>query len=304
MRDLHRPAVDGRRDRRQFLGLMSAAAGAIVVGCEGGGGGPTRPTLVHVDSRLLGALDREPVADGAVVHYTDANGTAATTDVDVGGRFVLEALFGSFLRVTAEGYGTRAATPVDRVGPELFLVPLRDRALAERVRQVFLAYSSGLIRLPSLNLTAGERSRTMRVWFSPDLPQAYRDVVLEYMDRASEFTAGGLDLASVAAEEHPILDTPEDGLFKFRVDTALAEDAVTLVKSNTSVISGSSTTFRPGLSGARLRQVAGQEILTAWGAIGASPNGGLMAQGAPPEDPRDVAMATIAYRLEPGYVWG
>ncbi len=290
-------------DRRECLRLLGLAAGALAVGCESHGRGPVTPQPVQVTSRLLGALDREAIHTGVSIEYTDARLLPVSTGVDGDGRFTLETIFGSSIRVVAEGYGTRSATPIDLIGPELFLVPRQDPVLAERVHQVFLAHGGGLIRLPSHNLTAGERGRTMSVLFEPILPESYRDAVLEVLQRSSEFSAGGLDYGAVAIREGPVLDTPEDGLFKFRLSEAIAEDAVTLVKANTKVISGSSTTFRPGLSGPRLRDVAAHELLTAWGAIGSSSNGGLMDPGAGSEDPRDVAMVTIAYRLEAGYVW-
>ena len=305
MRDRRRSTVGPGSDRRECLRLMGLAVGAMATGCVAAcdGRGPVTPETLRIESRLLGALDREPIRTGVSIGYTDARILAASTGVDGEGRFAIETIRGSSIRVTAEGYGTRAATPIDVIGPELFLIPRRDPVLYDRVRAVFLGYSNGLVRLPTRNLTAGERSRTMSVLFEPNLPDTYREAVLEYLGRSREFTAGGLDLGTVAVHEGPVIDSPEDGLLKFRLSAALAEDAVTLVKSNTSVISGSSTTFRPGLQGSRLRNVAGHEILTAWGAIGSSPNGGLMDPGARPEDPRDVPMVTIAYRLEAGYIW-
>lgn len=303
MANSHRSTAGLRTDRRECLRLLGLAAGALAVGCESGGRGPVTAQPARVTSRLLGALDREAIHAGVSIDYTDARLLPASTGVDGEGRFTLETIFGSSIRVTADGYGTRVATPIDVIGPELFLIPRRDAVLYDRVHQVFLAYDSGLIRLPSRNLTAGERGRTMTVLFEPILPAAYRDAVLEALQRSNEFSAGGLDLGAVAIREGPVIDTPEDGLFKFRLSEAIAEDAVTLVKANTSVISGSSTTFRPGLSGTRLRDVAGHEVLTAWGAIGSSSTGGLMDPSARHEDPRDVAMVTIAYRLDAGYVW-
>lgn len=292
-------------DRRECLRLLGLAAGAVASGavaaCDGRG--PVTPEPVRIESRLLGAVDREAVHSGVAIAYTDAQALAASTGVDGDGRFTIETIRGSSIRVTAEGYGTRAATPIDVIGPELFLIPRRDPVLYDRVRAVFLRYSSGLVRLPTRNLTAGERSRTMSVLFEPSVPETYRDAILGFLGRSGEFTAGGLDLGTVAVREGPVIDSPEDGLFKFRLGASMAEDAVTLVKSNTGVISGSSTTFRPGLQGARLRDVAGHEILTGWGAIGSSSNGGLMDPGARPEDARDVPMVTIAYRLEAGYLW-
>ncbi len=303
MRSFSRSTAGLPTDRRDCLRLLGLAAGALALGCESGSGGPVTPQPVRVTSRLLGALDREAIHTGASIEYTDARLLTASTGVDGEGRFTLETIFGSSIRVTAEGYATRAATPIDVIGPELFLIPRQDPALADRVHQVFLGQGSGLVRLPSGNLTAGERSRTMTVWFESSLPETYREAVLATLDRASEFTAGGLDFGAIAIREGAVLDTPEDGLFKFRLSETIAQDAVTLVKANTNVISGSSTTFRPGLSGLRLRDVAGHELLTAWGAIGSSPNGGLMDPGARSEDARDVPMVTIAYRLEAGYVW-
>ena len=305
MRNRRQSAVGPCCDRRECLRLLGFAAGAVATGCVSGceGRGPVEPEPVRIASRLLGAVDREAVHSGVAIGYTDARLLAASTGVDGEGRFQIETVRGSTIRVTADGYGTRAATPIDVIGPELFLIPRRDPFLYDRVRGVFLGSSSGLVRLSSRNLTAGERSRTMTVLFAPDLPETYREAVLEYLGRASEFTAGGLDLGSIAVREGPVLDTPEDGLFKFRLGSSVAGDAVTLVKANTSVISGSSTTFRPGLQGSRLRDVAGHEVLTSWGAIGSSPNGGLMDPVTRPEDPRDVPMVTIAYRLEAGYLW-
>jgi hypothetical protein len=305
MRNLCRSVAGTCCDRRECLRLLSLAAGAVttgfVAGCDGRG--PVAPEPVRIESRLLGAVDREAVYAGVTIAYTDARALAASTSVDGEGRFTIETIRGSSIRVTAEGYGPRAATPIDLIGPELFLIPRRDPLLYERVRQVFLGFSNGLVRLSSRNLTAGERSRTMTVLFEPGLPDAYREAVLDFLRRAEEFSAGGLDLATVAVREGPVIDSPEDGLFKFRLSASIAEDAVTLVKSNTSVISGSSTTFRPGLQGSRLRDIAGHEVLTSWGAIGSSPNGGLMDPGTRPEDARDVPMVSIAYRLEAGYIW-
>ena len=280
---------------------MGGVATGCIAGCDASG--PVAPEPLRIESRLLGALDREAIHAGVEIGYTDARLLTASTGVDGDGRFSIETVQGSTIRVTADGYGTRAATPIDVIGPELFLIPRRDPILYDRVRGVFLGYSNGLVRLSSRNLTAGERSRTMTVLFAPDLPEAYREAVLDYLARAGEFSAGGLELATVAIREGPVIDSPEDGLFKFRLSASIAEDAVTLVKANTSVISGSSTTFRPGLQGLRLRDVAGHEVLTSWGAIGTSPNGGLMDPGTRPEDARDVPMVSIAYRLEAGYVW-
>ena len=68
------------------------------------------------------------------------------------------------------------------------------------------------------------------------------------------------------------------------------------------MISGASTTLGAGLAGARLRDVVGHEVLRSWGGLGDSPNGGLRAPGALPEDALDAPMLRIAYRLEAGYL--
>jgi hypothetical protein len=303
MRNRRRAAVGPGIDRRECLGLLGLAAGALATGCSGGDRNPVRPEPVRLSSRLLGALDRETIHAGVSIAYTDTGVVPASTGVDADGRFTIETIRGSTIRVSADGYETRVATPIDVIGPELFLVPRRDPILYDRVRAVFRGYGDGMVRLPSLNLSAGERRRTMTVQFESNLPQAYRDAVLDVLRRSSEFAAGGLDLGTVAVREGPVIDSPEDGLFKFRLSDSIPEDAVTLVKVNTNVLSGSSTTLRPGLGGARLRDVAGHEVLTAWGALGSSPNGGLMAAGALSEDARDVPMVTIAYRLEAAYLW-
>ena len=291
-----------RWDRRQCLCLLGLGAGALAAGCTGEDHGPVHSQPVRVDSRLLGALDREPVNTGVSIGYTDTGLNAASIGVDADGRFSLETIFGSSIRVTADGYATRVATPIDVIGPELFLIPLRDPGLRERLERVFLDPSDGLIRLPSLHLTAGERRRTMTVLFAPDLPGDYRDTILEWLLRADELSDGGLDYDGIATREGPVIDSPEDNLFKFRLSDSIQGDAETLVKHNTKVISGSSTTLRKGLPGARLRDVVGHEVLRSWGGFGASPNGGLRTPGAAPEDSLDVPMVTIAYRLEAGYL--
>lgn len=301
--DLRPPAPGPGIDRRECLGLLGLAAGALASGCAGDDRGPVRPEPVRVESRLLDALDREAVHVGVSIAYTDVHLASVSTGADADGWFAFESIRGGTVRVSADGYETRVATPIDVIGPELFLVPRRDPVLYERVRQVFRGYGDGMVRLPSRHLSAGERRRTMSVLFEPTLPESYRDEVLDILGRSGEFSAGGLDLGALAIREGPVIDSPEDGLFKFRLSDSATLDAVTLVKVNTHVLSGSSTTFRPGLGGSRLRDVAGREVLTSWGAIGASPNGGLMDPDARPEDARDVPMVTIAYRLEAGYLW-